>query len=83
MLFLIQIITKINLDLLCPILVSSNVFDCVLPLFNSSPTCVQSILLWAPGERSEAQEAGEVSLRPRDNRRLLLRGGAGIAAPAG
>lgn len=46
-------------------------------------TCVHSILLWAPGECSEAQEAGEVSLRPRVNRRLLLRGGVGIAARAG
>lgn len=47
------------------------------------PTCVQSILLWAPGERSDAQEAGEVSLRPLDSFRLLLREGAGITAPAG
>lgn len=68
---------------LCQILVSSYILDNVFPLSSSSPTCVQRILLWAPGERSEAQEEGEVSLRLRDNRRLLLRGGAGIAAPAG
>lgn len=46
-------------------------------------TCVHSILLLAAGECSEAQEAGEVSLRPRVSRRLLLRGGTGIAAHAG
>lgn len=43
---------------------------------------MQSILLWAPGERSEAQEVGEVSLRPLVNLRLLLQG-AEKASPAG
>ena len=57
--------------------------DGVLLLSSAPPTCVHSILLWAPGERSDAQEAGEVSRRPLDNRRLRLRGGAGMAAPAG
>lgn len=73
---------------LCPLLVSfilyiTYIFECVLPVSSLPPTCVQSILLWAPGERSEAQDAGDVNLRPLDNRRLLLRGGAGMAAAAG
>lgn len=45
-------------------------------------TCVQSTRLWAPGERREDQEAGEVSLRPRELRPTLALGGAGRAAAA-
>lgn len=46
-------------------------------------TCVQSILLCAPGERRDAQEAGEVILRLLVNLRLLLREGAGMGPPVG
>lgn len=48
-------------------------------LLNVFHTCVQSILLWTPGECSEAQEAGDVNLRPRVNRRLLQWEGVGTA----
>lgn len=43
---------------------------------------MQSTRLWAPGERREDQEAGEVSLRPRELRPTLALGGAGRAAAA-
>lgn len=42
------------------------------PLFSPAGTCEQSILLWAPGDRREAQEAGEVSLRLLDVLSVLL-----------
>lgn len=62
---------------------TSYIYGLFSELTFSLRTCVLNILLWAPGEWREAQEAGEVSLRPLVNLRLLLRGGAGMVSPAG